>query len=1343
MTSFLKRHYLNDAKLAQRALLELHRALTSGRLVAFTGSVTTQPCGYGSWNELIDTYGRLAQVSQAKHDHANASKMMEAELKAIKAGRPATERPDGHIAAFREFIALPPDKRAHIDPRVALGLFEEPLAGPDRARMPITRQWGDWELDQVREPLHLLSIGMARYFRKPHRKVSVDPAQDVLGALLNGLGVRRVATLNYDFELERRLMLADRPSDGEAPFDQLRRLRTMGQHDLFDWELSSGRIRRLMPNGQAIESDILNRERIDRMLEFAVGADDVDRHILHLHGRACSAESMILSYRDYDRLYRRQGLSKLPFEFAQRILMGGNPVLFVGLGMSESELNATLQDFVSSSPYQRAAPTFLLWNTQEQERGGSATFGEPASTVSGAQMRRLDWLHRLGVLTIFDTDLVPAGEMPMSGDLPAQLVSMINKLAERAAGIGGREEFTGGPAWRRMMRSPEPGEPTIVWQVADTSRDAGVDEGAVSQRAFERLTEWMKQQDSAKALGIIARQGCGKGSLAWRLAHGAQAIGVAPADTILINASFSFDTDSVLDAVARFLDARTTGAYLGGDPDGVPKMSRSAFFRSLSSVKHRPILIVVNGCERFFSVRGELLSAELHELFWRSAVGKMPYVRLVLLGTARTLSYMNRWKFPVLEASEIGLQPSWGEELLPIQRFDVIRRAFSKIKVDPGMIAPAAKRRLARAVSDARAAGAARISGDLAELRRAFFDLYLDPAVLNKPLGARLGLATDVIRSLAFIGLPAEAAVLVYVPRLRQPSPRTVGEVEEVLEILENLGLVLRIRGHQPEKDLPQQKGAGETAPRFTLPRLLMTEMRARFSVPLSEAKLSTAYNMSLYVAQPVDGYIPEPEIHDELGRMVDQLLGAYRDMAVAEPKLVRPADKKHLLRISATLMPHEDRATMAHGVRRRDLARELETLASPANMQCFRAALALIRGYYTTTDLLTLDVGDRLIREDRDPILEEHAERLDRLIDAYGKIALARQQLRDKYGDTFGATFGIVEPLYPDELVWLHNERGVIRLAMGDVYEARASFLRALEINRLHVEHTDRSHNWRRIRLNQLTVDIDSGEIELARRKAEEILSVSEGPESIGCREDDLAIAIALGYRGWTHQLHGNDRAARIDYDRSIALFEAAEEARATVYFERLRLTLSTANDDAAERGKRQRALNAVLTAALATRQMDLVYRLRVMQSVNILEGIDGDRDSRKAARQTLEDAQTYALQTAVNRVRVEASMGFAGAQQLSGDHEGALRSVSDAMMVATRYGMELRKIVLRSMMARIMAERGHPITATHLAETAIRMGSRLRYAIAIKHAEETLAGVPKISALMKAVDASVLEMR
>lgn len=50
--NYLKKHYFDDAKLAQRARLEFYRAIESGRMIAFNGSMTTQAFGYGEWKEL-------------------------------------------------------------------------------------------------------------------------------------------------------------------------------------------------------------------------------------------------------------------------------------------------------------------------------------------------------------------------------------------------------------------------------------------------------------------------------------------------------------------------------------------------------------------------------------------------------------------------------------------------------------------------------------------------------------------------------------------------------------------------------------------------------------------------------------------------------------------------------------------------------------------------------------------------------------------------------------------------------------------------------------------------------------------------------------------------------------------------------------------------------------------------------------------------------------------------------------------------------------------------------------------------------------------------------------------
>ena len=54
MSTYLKKYYLDDRKLAQRALLEFHRALKSGRVIAFTGAMTTEGFGYPDWEGLIE-----------------------------------------------------------------------------------------------------------------------------------------------------------------------------------------------------------------------------------------------------------------------------------------------------------------------------------------------------------------------------------------------------------------------------------------------------------------------------------------------------------------------------------------------------------------------------------------------------------------------------------------------------------------------------------------------------------------------------------------------------------------------------------------------------------------------------------------------------------------------------------------------------------------------------------------------------------------------------------------------------------------------------------------------------------------------------------------------------------------------------------------------------------------------------------------------------------------------------------------------------------------------------------------------------------------------------------------
>ncbi len=1376
--NYLKKYYLDDAKLAQRARLEFFRALSTGRMISFVGSMATQAFGYGSWDQLRLTFSALAgDAARALPD----ARMLQ------------------NVVKFEQRSA-----RGRWTAQIGMSLIEEALDQPSaklrrdwRANLDTAdRQSGstDWPLDRFDTPREWVRLEFARRFRAPRDgwridrpKVGVKDGFDAFNvpvALWHQLGLRRFATANYDFELERVSMLSSCKRK-ESPFETLVAMRDEASANL-SWDLGSGRIRRTYADGWAIESDLLNRERIDRMIEFAVGTDDVDAHIMHLHGRACDWRSIIASQRDYDRLYRREDLNRRPFEFAKRLMMGGNPILFVGLGMSEAELNQDMQEFISNNPYQRVAPTFLLWSAR------AAGLTEEAIAA-----KRVEIFRKLGVLTIFDTDLGakptasdtspgapktrPAGYVELSDrskDLNDYIAGRTSQDFMRAKALDARSHFdvidrssrhdlkdlkacvdllaTGlgddpnalinpvrrevhiGKYWRsmkpRIQKAVTDGKPVVLWDITRKKI------GSVSRRLVEDAEEF-------RMLCVIGPQGCGKGGMARALANSWTQLGLAKAShCLLINGGFSFDTDTLLDGVARFF-AEAFQRKLDG-PNGQPLGSRREFFASLNlnepADKQPPgaprVVVIINGMERFFDTSGQPLSAELDQLLNAASrpptpeEGKEPAdtsrVRWVMFGTDRVKSYMDELRVRTEDFRKFDAAP---KDEVPGRYLNSVWKTIEE-RADARMSAP-----LRAEIARYEANRAGRISGDSIEVRRALFSKLFEDEILAKVLGPASGskgvdTARQILKALAFIGLPVEEDVLALMPGVGDGA-----NFAATLRRLTRAGLVFSFE--------PYASGEPIASPplRYALHRSLLTELRYRYGIPLSEAKLSTAFNMSLYVAQPIDGDIPDTDIHDELGDAIDRLIGSYHIDDSDGTAL--PATARKLKRSPASYSKWLGDIAKACGASRSepkaDVCREIHRLCGSRHVRALRTALALVRSYYSTTGLLTLDSGDRLIREGRDGVLLEHAERLDDLIDGYGKATMAREAMRRKLsaafgdegkaGDAFAAAFGTAEPFYPDELVWLHNERGVVRLAMGDLYEARRSFDQAQMVNRMWVEREDRAHNWRRIRLNQLTVDLEMGNIGVAERKCEELIEVSK--KDVALREGKLATAIATGYQAWCLHLRGRIGPALECYRTACDSLAGLPEVRAQAYFERLR---SHAHGMAGRADEHQSALRRALHLAQASVQMDLVHRLQITLADICLSNPGTTSGNRDRSQRHLEDALTYALHTDIPRVRCEASASIARARLDLSDFDGALRYATDAMMVATRYGLELRKIALRASIAKIMAARGHPVTAEQLARTCIKMATRQRYQTAIDRATQVILDIPRISAAISSSDKS-----
>jgi tetratricopeptide (TPR) repeat protein len=211
-------------------------------------------------------------------------------------------------------------------------------------------------------------------------------------------------------------------------------------------------------------------------------------------------------------------------------------------------------------------------------------------------------------------------------------------------------------------------------------------------------------------------------------------------------------------------------------------------------------------------------------------------------------------------------------------------------------------------------------------------------------------------------------------------------------------------------------------------------------------------------------------------------------------------------------------------------------------------------------------------------------------------------------------------------------------------------------------------------------------------------------------------------------------DRARKL-YDEAIASLSDLEEARAQAYFQRLRVN---AMEPTKAPAVVRREIEQALDLAQSTRQMDLVYRFQITLADAYFFAHDSTPESRQRAHRLLEEAMQYALQTDVHRVRCEASMIIARIRHATGDYEGALRFASDALMIATRYGMELRKITLRADIARTMAARGHPVTAQKLALTAVSAASRQRFQTALDRAERVLLDIPQMSSAIGTSDSS-----
>jgi tetratricopeptide (TPR) repeat protein len=1014
----------------------------------------------------------------------------------------------------------------------------------------------------------------------------------------------------------------------------------------------------------------------------------------------------------------------------------------------------TLEQHLSDNPNRRKMPTFLLWNADKENEKND--------------LRRLWFYRQFGIHLLYDTEVgeladpnyakptwakTEKREQRMNGSI--KHLRMIADAAQYGPLMHPQDE-------KRVFRSPQEKYDNSATQIPVW----GIEQTDSTPPQLEFAEEVVAALLSTYRVKVIeGESGACKGSCAFALAQAIEArhgAGSAARNqrVISINASFSFETDSLSAVLSGGYDGSTAFAENIGRLQSAKKavedllkeirgLSKSTSGNPLKP-KENHLTIIINGADRFIAHDGAALSSEIDSL-----------VRIILNATNENKENGNEIKgfFDDLDKLEtLGLT----DFRFPIQLILIgtrrVRRYLDaiagsdsyehwRLKRDgdgkPFLSAPntqspfLAKCGLENATGYFARLGTAfslpvnnSLISDKTHRRRVMFGTLLDPDFLLKQGAPSPELALEILRSMAFVGQPIESNILFHLPRIATILVNDKIKLRPTFDWLLEKKLVLRI--------LPFNAKASR---RYGLHKTLVTEFRERHGVPLTDSRLAAGFNLSLFAAQTSDNYVPDLAWHDDLGSMVDWLLGAYRDDFEKSP----PEEIKNL---NWDEVKSEHR--MLSFYENPDF---LQKLGSAEMANCLRGAIALLRGYYSVPALLMQD-NRSIDMVKRDGPLTEHGERLRRVIRLARDISAVRGFIRKKLEKTpnIYADYCSLEPLYADDLLWVQNEYAVVKTTQGELYKARAALREAERLNENFVEFGKYGPNWMRLQMNQVQLDIERGKIVPAEERLRDIeLAINENgrifatsyPDPyqfiVGAYRDyralgDIAItredfpleltllsALALGYKGLCDYLRGELESAEDRLTCSVRMLSDLNEMRAYSFFQKHLASLFASQR---KTENVEDALRLCISAAGPGRQPDIDHsgRIAAIQYSVDLGAPNAFEEGPEKRIPQLMASYRYALASDMYRLQVETAQVLALVHLANGDTHSALNFVHEAMAIAARGGFSLRKISLRILLGRIHLARREPRLASNLFTSATKLATRIRYERAVEAAENEL---------------------
>ncbi|MCA1243516.1 SIR2 family protein [Stappia stellulata] len=583
---------------------------------------------------------------------------------------------------------------------------------------------------------------------------------------------------------------------------------------------------------------------------------------------------------------------------------------------------------------------------------------------------------------------------------------------------------------------------------------------------------------------------------------------------------------------------------------------------------------------------------------------------------------------------------------------------------------------------------------------RAALDSYARFHVIGDPEND-IELHQKLLRSLAVIGSPVSANVLVRLPDIRAYFRDAKTEfdvsrrrtISRALHTLAHRGLCFRLHPH------PQVKQLGEAASdadnrrwpaqmeyRFALHRIVQRYGISKLGSGTADPVAINSFSPSLYASMPSGLPRLSHEAYEYLrGLLVG--LSQYPDIPHSEQ------------RFEPWLFSTDDKTTRVEALRAAlTMVRSTFSVAVVSRFEDYKSHPASRaerkRGYFETYKVrlrwIIRMAWELLDVEDLRAAIGSETGKTDAEVDLERDFRAYRPDL----------AFKQMNALHRDEIVWLYNEAGLTCLVQGNLTDAVALLRQAIEFNRgiEGQEDVGRQHN--RISLNLAMVQIERGRLSAARSRLRRI----RDDEKI---RGDRVYKLAVGYLGLIDHLMGNIGKAERQYDEAIDWGRQDDDVRAAAVFLNHRARLEAAKDP-------EKALLLLREARqfADTGGHEDVRRHIVLSEIRtrMLTATETPL-SAEDAMQRLREVEDYAEMMGAPSLACEALHLRARVLLNNGEASTAGKLLIRSMAIARRNAMSLRLNSAMTTYALSLLHRGRALPAERLLYASLEMAKHSGY--------------------------------